>query len=90
MHDLHIHLGGAVPSSVLWEILCDNGLRTEFTDFTTFHDSLTARPDEVEAARQALDITDLQHPMTDEVEADTLRFGTTTVALAIARPPAGR
>ena len=33
MNDLHIHLGGAVPSSVLWEILCDNGLRTEFVDF---------------------------------------------------------
>ena len=49
MHDLHIHLGGAVPSSVLWEILCDNGLRTEFVDFTSFHDSLTARPDQVKS-----------------------------------------
>jgi adenosine deaminase len=49
MHDLHIHLGGAVPSSVLWEILCDNGLRTEYVDFTTFHDSLTARPHEVKS-----------------------------------------
>ena len=49
MHDLHIHLGGAVPSSVLWEILCDNGLRTEHGDFTSFHDSLTARPDEVKS-----------------------------------------
>lgn len=49
MNDLHIHLGGAVPSSVLWEILCDNGLRTEYVDFTTFHDSLTARPDEVKS-----------------------------------------
>ncbi len=49
MHDLHIHLGGAVPSSVLWEILCDNGLRTEYVDFTTFHESLTARPDEVKS-----------------------------------------
>jgi adenosine deaminase len=49
MHDLHIHLGGAVPSSVLWEILCDNGLRTEYVDFTSFHDSLTARPDEVKS-----------------------------------------
>lgn len=49
MHDLHIHLGGAVPSSVLWEILCDNGLRTEYVDFTTFHDSLTARPNEVKS-----------------------------------------
>lgn len=49
MHDLHIHLGGAVPSSVLWEILCDNGLRTEFDDFNGFHDSLTARPDEVKS-----------------------------------------
>lgn len=49
MHDLHIHLGGAVPSSVLWEILCDNGLRTEYVDFTTFHDSLTAKPNEVKS-----------------------------------------
>ncbi len=49
MHDLHIHLGGAVPSSVLWEILCDNGLRTEYVDFTSFHESLTARPHEVKS-----------------------------------------
>jgi len=49
MHDLHIHLGGAVPSSVLWEILCDNGLRTEFIDFASFHASLTARHDEVKS-----------------------------------------
>lgn len=47
MQDLHIHLGGAVPSSVLWETLCDNGLQTEFVDFDTFHESLTARPHEV-------------------------------------------
>lgn len=49
MHDLHIHLGGAVPSSVLWEILCDNGLKTEYVDFATFHSSLTARHDEVKS-----------------------------------------
>lgn len=49
MHDLHIHLGGAVPSSVLWEILCDNGLRTGYVDFTTFHESLTANPAEVKS-----------------------------------------
>ena len=49
MHDLHIHLGGAVPSSVLWEILCDNGLRTEYVDFASFHDSLTARADDVKS-----------------------------------------
>jgi adenosine deaminase len=49
MHDLHIHLGGAVPSSVLWEILCDNGLQTEYVDFNSFHDSLTARPNEVKS-----------------------------------------
>lgn len=49
MHDLHIHLGGAVPSSVLWEILCDNGLRTGHVNFTSFHDSLTARHDTVKS-----------------------------------------
>lgn len=38
-----------MPSSVLWEILCDNGLRTEYVDFATFHESLTARPDEVKS-----------------------------------------
>ena len=56
MHDLHIHLGGAVPSSVLWEILCDNGLRTEYVDFTSFHDSLTARHDEVKSLDDFLGI----------------------------------
>ncbi|MBB5352118.1 adenosine deaminase [Haloferula luteola] len=49
MHDLHIHLGGAVPSAVLWEILCDNGLRTRYHDFTTFHQSLTAKTSEVKS-----------------------------------------
>lgn len=49
MHDLHIHLGGAVPSSVLWEILCDNGLSTDYAGFKSFHDSLTARPHEVKS-----------------------------------------
>jgi adenosine deaminase len=49
MHDLHIHLGGAVPSAVLWEILCDNGLKTEYRDFASFHASLTARQDEVKS-----------------------------------------
>lgn len=49
MHDLHIHLGGAVPSSVLWEILCDNGLKTEHVDFNSFHASLTAKANEVKS-----------------------------------------
>ena len=41
MIDLHTHLGGAVPASVLWEILCDTGLQTEFCDFDALHDFLT-------------------------------------------------
>ena len=49
MNDLHIHLGGAVPSSVLWETLCDNGLQTEYSDFDTFHESLTANANEVKS-----------------------------------------
>jgi adenosine deaminase len=49
MNDLHIHLGGAVPSSVLWETLCDNGLQTEYADFDAFHDSLTAKVDDVKS-----------------------------------------
>jgi len=35
--DLHCHLGGAVPSAVLWEILCDSGLQTEFESFDSLH-----------------------------------------------------
>tara|TARA_B100000989_G_scaffold294112_1_gene272536 strand:- start:151 stop:1203 length:1053 start_codon:yes stop_codon:yes gene_type:complete len=41
MIDLHCHLGGAVPSSVLWEILCDSGLQTEFRSFENLHQFLT-------------------------------------------------
>lgn len=50
----------------------------------------TARPEQIDAARQTLDVADLEHPMTDEVEAETQRFGMTTVAFAIASPPAKR
>lgn len=49
MHDLHIHLGGAVPSSVLWETLCDNGLQTEYQNFDSFHESLTANAQDVKS-----------------------------------------
>ena len=49
MKDLHIHLGGAVPSPVLWEILCDNGLQTDYEDFNSFHASLTANANEVKS-----------------------------------------
>ena len=49
MNDLHIHLGGAVPSSVLWETLCDNGLQTEYSDFDSFHESLTANANDVKS-----------------------------------------
>jgi len=49
MNDLHIHLGGAVPSSVLWETLCDNGLQTEYKSFDAFHESLTANASEVKS-----------------------------------------
>ena len=66
MHDLHIHLGGAVPSSVLWEILCDNGLRTEYADFTSFHDSLTARPHEVKSLD---DFLGRYFEMTEEIQS---------------------
>lgn len=41
MIDLHTHLGGAVPASVLWEILCDGGLKTEFATFDELQDFLT-------------------------------------------------
>lgn len=41
MLDLHTHLGGAVPSAVLWELLCDGGLQTEFEHFEDLHEFLT-------------------------------------------------
>ncbi|MES2475104.1 MAG: adenosine deaminase [Verrucomicrobiota bacterium] len=66
MHDLHIHLGGAVPSSVLWEILCDNGLRTDYVDFNSFHESLTARPHEV---RSLDDFLGRYFQLTEEIQS---------------------
>lgn len=66
MQDLHIHLGGAVPSSVLWEILCDNGLRTEHVDFASFHQSLTAKPDEVKSLD---DFLGRYFEMTEEIQS---------------------
>lgn len=63
MRDLHIHLGGAVPSAVLWEILCDNGLHTEYQSFDAFHESLTANPGEIRSLDDFLgryfDLTEL-------------------------------
>lgn len=47
MIDLHVHLGGAVPAAVLWEILCDGGLQTEFGSFDKLQDYLTVRSDEI-------------------------------------------
>tara|TARA_B100001248_G_scaffold262503_1_gene258963 strand:- start:66439 stop:67464 length:1026 start_codon:yes stop_codon:yes gene_type:complete len=47
MIDLHVHLGGAVPAAVLWEILCDGGLQTEFGSFDKLQDYLTVRFDEI-------------------------------------------
>lgn len=41
MIDLHTHLGGAVPAAVLWEILCDGGLQTNFKSFDQLQDFLT-------------------------------------------------
>ncbi|HQU09616.1 MAG: hypothetical protein B7X06_03515 [Verrucomicrobia bacterium 21-51-4] len=47
MIDLHSHLGGAVPSAVLWEILCDSGLQTEFHTFEELHRYLTVSPGDI-------------------------------------------
>lgn len=47
MIDLHAHLGGAVPASVLWEILCDGGLKTEFNTFDELQDFLTVNPGDI-------------------------------------------
>jgi adenosine deaminase len=47
MIDLHTHLGGAVPASVLWEILCDSGLQTEFKTFDDLQDFLTVNPGDI-------------------------------------------
>lgn len=45
--DLHIHLGGAVPAAVLWEILCESGLQTAFTSFDELQDFLTVEPESI-------------------------------------------
>jgi len=47
MIDLHIHLGGAVPAAVLWEILCDSGLQTAFASFDDLQDYLTVQPETI-------------------------------------------
>lgn len=49
MIDLHTHLGGAVPASVLWEILCDAGLQTEFSTFDELQNYLTVRPGDIKS-----------------------------------------
>ena len=45
--DLHTHLGGAVPAAVLWEILCDSGLQTEYSTFDQLQEALTVNPDDI-------------------------------------------
>ncbi|OHE72580.1 MAG: hypothetical protein A2007_05805 [Verrucomicrobia bacterium GWC2_42_7] len=47
MIDLHTHLGGAVPASVLWEILCESGLQTNFESFEDLHEYVTVKPDQI-------------------------------------------
>jgi adenosine deaminase len=46
--DLHAHIGGAVPASVLWEILCEQGLQTPHKTFQAFQKALTADANSVE------------------------------------------
>jgi adenosine deaminase len=45
LHDLHVHLGGAVPAPVLWELLKAQGLESQHTTFCAFQKALTAQPD---------------------------------------------
>ena len=45
-----------------------------------------ATPDEIEDARQVLDVEHEEAPLTDAVEAASFRYGMTTVAFAIAAP----
>lgn len=52
--DLHTHLGGAVPSAALWEILCDSGLRTEFKRFEDLHDYLSVDMDSIKSLDEFL------------------------------------
>lgn len=47
MIDLHTHLGGAVPASVLWEILCDSGIQTEFQNFDELQAFLTVEAGDI-------------------------------------------
>lgn len=52
--DLHTHLGGAVPSAALWEILCDSGLRTEFKQFEDLHDYLSVKKEDIKSLDEFL------------------------------------
>ncbi len=56
MIDLHTHLGGAVPASVLWEILCDGGLQTEFHSFDQLQDFLTVGPGDIKTLDDFLNL----------------------------------
>ncbi len=47
MIDLHIHMGGAVPAAVLWELLSDSGLQTDFKTFDELEEYLTVRPEAI-------------------------------------------
>lgn len=49
MLELHSHLAGAVPTPVLWEILCDSGLQTEFKSFNQLHRYLTVEPGDIKS-----------------------------------------
>lgn len=40
-------MGGAVPAAVLWELLCDSGLRTDFKTFDDLEEYLTVRPESI-------------------------------------------
>jgi adenosine deaminase len=47
MLDLHTHLGGAVPSAVLWEVLCDSGIQTRFASFDELHAYLSVSAQDI-------------------------------------------
>ena len=47
MIELHSHLGGGVPGAVLWEVLQDEGMSTDFKTFDALQASLTPDPEKI-------------------------------------------
>lgn len=56
MQDTHLHLSGATPPSVLWEIIQNSGFKTKAKDFWHFRESILMSKDNVHNLDEYLDI----------------------------------